>query len=173
MEFKEVKEIHTERLTLRILNTTDVDIVFALRSNEEVVQYIARAAFKLLSEAEEKTQELIKYIETNTSISWIINLTAETKKIGSICLWNFSADRKTAEVGYDLLPEYHNKGIMSEALKSVLHLGFQTLELETIEAFTSRHNKGSIALLEKNGFGLQAGRMDDGFPDNIIFRLTR
>lgn len=171
MEFKEVEEIITKRLTLSILSVKDVDIVFALRSNEEVIQYIAREPLKV-SEAEQKTQELVKYLDTNESISWIINLTSKTEKIGSICLWNFSEDRKIAEVGYDLLPEYHNKGIMNEALQSVLLFGFKTLQLKTIEAFTSKHNKGSIALLEKNKFKLQPERIDEGFPDNSIFSLT-
>ncbi len=172
MQFKDVKEIQTDRLTLRILNRKDVAIVFALRSNLEVVQYIARAPFKLLSEAEEKTQELVKFIDNNESISWIINLNDQAVQIGSICLWNFSTDRKTAEVGYDLLPEYHNKGIMNEALQCVVRFGFNTLKLEAIEAFTSKHNKGSIALLEKNSFNMEQDRKDEGFPNNIIFRLT-
>ena len=171
MEFKDVKEIQTKRLILSIINMKDVDVVFALRSNEEVIQYIARESLKV-SEAEQKTQELVKYLETNESISWIINLTSEALKIGSICLWNFTKNRKTAEVGYDLLPEYHNKGIISEALQSVLRFGFKTLQLKTIEAFTSKHNKGSIALLEKNKFKLQPERIDECFPDNSIFSLT-
>lgn len=172
MEFKDYPEIQTARLTLGILNTKDVDIVFALRSNEEVIKYIAREPLKVISEAEEKTQELVTYINNNESISWIINLTNETKKIGSICLWNFSKDRKTAEVGYDLLPEYHNKGFMNEALQSILYFGFNTLQLKTIEAFTNKHNKNSIALLEKNNFKLLPDRVDKGFPDNIIFSVS-
>ena len=171
MQFKDVKEIQTDRLTLRILNSKDVAIVFALRSNEEVIQYITRAPLNF-AEAENKTQELVNYINNNESISWIINLKDQAVQIGSICLWNFSTDRKTAEVGYDLLPEYHNKGIMSEALQCVVRFGFNTLKLEVIEAFTSKHNKGSIALLEKNDFNLEQDRKDEGFPDNIIFRLT-
>jgi len=61
---------------------------------------------------------------------------------------------------------------MSEALQCVVRFGFNTLKLEVIEAFTSKHNKGSIALLEKNDFNLEQDRKDEGFPDNIIFRLT-
>jgi ribosomal-protein-alanine N-acetyltransferase len=171
MQFKDVPEIQTERVTLRILNTKDVAIVFALRSNEEVIQYIARAPLNL-AEAEIKTQELVKYIDNNEAISWIINLKGQAVQIGSICLWNFSTDRKTAEVGYDLLPEYHNKGFMNEALQRVVHFGFNILKLEAIEAFTSKHNKGSIALLEKNSFKQEEDRKDEGFLDNIIFRLT-
>lgn len=171
MQFKDVKEIQTDRLTLRILNAKDVAIVFALRSNLEVIQYIARAPLDF-AEAEIKTQELVKFIDNNESVSWIINLNDQAVQIGSICLWNFSTDRKTAEIGYDLLPEYHNKGIMNEALQCVVRFGFNTLKLEAIEAFTSKHNKGSIALLEKNSFNMEQDRKDEGFPNNIIFRLT-
>ncbi|MDO6596312.1 GNAT family N-acetyltransferase [Oceanihabitans sp. 2_MG-2023] len=171
MKFKEVKAIETPRLTLHILNGDDVDIVFALRSNVEVIQYIVREPLKNISEGEEKTQELVKYIENNESISWVISLTSEKIKIGSICLWNFSEDRKTAEVGYDLLPEYHKLGIMNEALKAVLCFGFSTLKLNTVEAYTSKYNKGSIALLKKNDFKQCQDRKDEGFPDNIIFNL--
>lgn len=172
MQFKDAKEIQTQRLTLRVLTNNDVDIVFALRSNKQVIKYIEREPIKNLFAGEEKTQELVKYIDNNESISWVINLTSKNKKMGSICLWNFSADRKKAEVGYDLLPENHNKGFMHEALKSVLLFGFNTLQLNKIEAFTSKHNKGSIALLEKNDFKLHPDRIDDGFPDNLIFSVT-
>jgi len=173
MQFKDAQEIQTPRLTLCVLKTNDVDIVFALRSNEEVIKYIAREPLKTMSEGEEKTQELVKFINNNESISWVINLTSEKKKIGSICLWNFSTDRKTAEVGYDLLPEYHNKGIMNEALKSVSRFGFNELQLNSIEAFTSKHNKDSIALLKKNGFIYELDRKDLGFPDNNIYTLNK
>jgi len=172
MQFKDVPEIQTQRLSLRVLNTNDVVITFALRSNVEVIKYIEREPLSF-AEAENKTQEIVKYIENNQSISWTIKFTAENKKIGSICLWNFSKDKMTAEIGYDLLPKYHNKGIMNEALKSVLQFGFNNLKLKTIEAFTSKYNQGSVALLEKNNFVLDAKRKDEGFPDNVVFSLKR
>ena len=64
-------------------------------------------------------------------------------------MWNFSSDRKTAELGYDLLPEFFNKGIMSEALQQVILFGQETLKLNTIEAYTHQDNSNSIKLLEK------------------------
>jgi ribosomal-protein-alanine N-acetyltransferase len=39
----------------------------------------------------------------------------------------FSSDKTMAEVGYELLPDYHRKGIMSEALSVVLEYGLNTL----------------------------------------------
>ena len=61
--------------------------------------------------------------------------------IGSICLWNFSEDRKVAEIGYDLDPKYQRKGIMTESINAVLNFGFRKLSLEKIEAFTQKQNK--------------------------------
>jgi len=86
---------------------------------------------------------------------------------------NFSEDRKTAEVGYELLPNYHRKGIMSEALKAVLNFGFNELYLNEILAFTNKFNENSKSLLLKNNFTLEEGRVDEGFPDNLVFSLKK
>ena len=56
--------------------------------------------------------------------------------IVKICLWNFSKDYKTAEVGYNLNPNFQKKGIMSESLKSMVNFGFIELYKKRIEAFT-------------------------------------
>jgi len=91
--------------------------------------------------------------------------------LGSICLWQFSEDRKTAEVGYDFRHELHGKGLMSEAMKAVLDYGFNVLKLNQIEVFTSFKNKSSIAFLERFNFELNEERKDDGNEDNLIFEL--
>ena len=93
--------------------------------------------------------------------------------IGTICLWNFSEDRKVAEVGYELLPDYHRRGIMSETLGAVLNYGFNELNLQEIVAITNKHNENSIGLLLKHHFILEEGKEDEGFPDNIIFSLKK
>jgi ribosomal-protein-alanine N-acetyltransferase len=45
-------------------------------------------------------------------------------------------------VGYNLSPEFQNKGVMSEALNYIIDFGFNELKLDSIEAFT--HSKMSI-----------------------------
>ena len=93
--------------------------------------------------------------------------------IGSICLWNFSADKTVAEVGYALNPQFHNQGIMSEAMEAVLKLGFEDYDFEEIVAFTHYGNKSSKKLLEKHDFELAADRSDKENSDNRIYSLTR
>ncbi|RLJ30734.1 acetyltransferase (GNAT) family protein [Chryseobacterium sp. 7] len=68
-------------------------------------------------------------VKTNNQTVYLgISLKDQLNLIGTICLWNFSQDCKTTEVGYELLPEYHRQGIMCEALK-VLNFGFNELNI--------------------------------------------
>jgi ribosomal-protein-alanine N-acetyltransferase len=62
---------------------------------------------------------------------------------------------------------------MSEAIVAVLHFGFNELHLKTIEAFTHKNNKPSIALLEKHHFVFQSERREEGFENNRIFKLEK
>jgi ribosomal-protein-alanine N-acetyltransferase len=80
------------------------------------------------------------------------------RPVGTICCFDFSTDQATAEIGYELHPSYQHKGIMQEALTTVLRYGFQVLQLKSITAFPSADNVPSIRLLERNGFK----REDDG-----------
>ena len=85
---------------------------------------------------------------TDESITWGITTKESDVLIGSICLWNFSKDKKTAEVGYALDPEFQRRGIMSEALKAILDYGFNQRGFETIEAYTDYRNMSSKTLLK-------------------------
>ena len=172
MNFLDYPKIETEHLILRQIQNDDVDIVFELRSNAEVNKHIARKLCKDKADAQAHVEKVIILMKNNKSITWVIALKNENVPIGTICLWNFSKDRKVAEVGYDLLPKHQKKGYMTTALKAILQFGFKMLQFKTIEAYTSKHNKGSIALLEKNNFILEPDCIDEDYLDNNIFSLS-
>jgi ribosomal-protein-alanine N-acetyltransferase len=88
-------------------------------------------------------------------------------------LWNFSENKKRAEVGYDLNPIYQRKGIMNEALKQIIEFGFVDLNLDKIEAFTHAENENSLKLLEKNGFYIDENRKDEDNLNNLIFVIKK
>jgi len=93
--------------------------------------------------------------------------------IGSICLWNFSKNKKIGEVGYDLSQKFQRKGIMNESLKSILDFGFGKLNLNVIEAFTHRLNESSKKLLVKNGFKLVKDKNDEDNLDNVVYEIKK
>lgn len=171
LNFTPFPEIITDRLILRQATRDDSSEILFLRSNKQVNQFIKRQAPENLGDAASFLDEISKKIKTGEVIYWGISVKGKTKLIGSICLWNFVAETKKAEVGYDLNPEFQNLGFMSEALKAILEYGFKSLQLNTIEAFTHFKNENSIKLLEKNNFEIMTSRKDKDNPNNIILSI--
>ncbi len=173
MNFSPFPVLKTNRLLLRQLKDSDCETIFYLRSNETVNEFVKRAKAESIEDALLFITKIKKAVSKNESIYWCITLKSNPYLIGTICLWNFSEDKKTAEVGYDLHPDFQQKGIMNEAIQSVLNYGFNTLKLEIIEAYTQNNNKNSIKLLEKNNFLLIKNRKDKDNLDNLIFTLEK
>lgn len=164
--------IITERLNLRKILPTDVDRVYYFRSDKEINKYIKRPP-QTRKMAIAHIQLLNDNLKTDKAISWGITTKESNDLIGSICLWNFSEDKKTAEVGYDLDPEFQGKGIMSEALKAVLDFGFNQRGFETIEAYTDYRNISSKKLLKLHGFIPSEDKKDVDNQDNRVYYLNR
>lgn len=166
-------KLETERLVLKPIDESHVDDILKIRSNKITNQFVKRIPPKTNYDALDFILTIKKRVENKETFYWGISLKDQTNLIGTICLYRFSKDRKEAEVGYELLPDYHRKGIMSEALKAVLNFGFNELYLDEILAFTNKFNENSKSLLLKYQFILEEGRKDEGFPENIIFSLKK
>ncbi|MBF8457135.1 GNAT family N-acetyltransferase [Kaistella sp. G5-32] len=162
----------TERLILRTVTEHDSVEILGIRSNIEINRFLQRNPPKDSFEALEFILNIKRKSANNEIVFLGISTQNNPKLLGTICLWKFSEDRKTAELGYELLPEYHGKGIMSEAVNFILNYGFNDLNLNKIEAFTNKNNLNSIKLLQKSKFVLNENRSDEKFPENIIFELN-
>ena len=172
INFTPFPTLTTERLILRPINMSDDKEIFFTRSDKEMNKFIARDFAKDISEAHTFIEKMNNFIAKNISIMWAIQLKENPTLIGTICLWNFSKDKYTAEVGYGLIPDFYKKGIMDETLKAVTNYGFNTLELRAIEAYTQKGNMPSRKLLDNNNFTWHKERKDEGFPLNLIYVLN-
>lgn len=123
-----------------------------LRSDPEVHRYLDRPLLKKPEEAIDFIHRINHGIVRGEWYYWAISLIAEGTLIGTVCLFNFSAVQKVAEIGYELLPEYQGKGYMSEALSAVIAFAFDTLKLKQIDAFSHGENSSSLRLLQKKNF---------------------
>ncbi len=59
---------------------------------------------------------------------------------------------RTAELGYFVGEDYWGKGIGTEAVRQIVQYGFETMNLIRIHAGVFEYNRGSMRILEKNGF---------------------
>ncbi len=165
--------LNTERLVLRSLEADDDEAIFRLRAEESVNTYLEDFRHSSI----EQTREFIGKIRAGAPESqwvyWAISPKGANDLIGTICLWNFSSDGATAEVGYMLHPDFQGKGFMREALEKVIEYGFRVVNLKKIEAYTHRDNQASTRLLEKFHFKRRGEKTGKEEGHEIIFTLYK
>jgi ribosomal-protein-alanine N-acetyltransferase len=178
LNFTSFPELTTERLLLRRLTKDDAPQIFALRSSDVVNKYLDRPKAKSIEDAHDFIKRIDFGVDGRESMYWAICLLGQSELAGTISLWNFSDEGTKAEIGYELLPQFHGKGIMQEALLKVIDYGFRNLQLQLIEAWTVIQNLKSIKILERNDFkrdfsaesGIDRGVEGD---DRIIYSLKK
>ncbi|HQW91717.1 MAG TPA: GNAT family protein [Ferruginibacter sp.] len=159
-------EIKTKRLLLRKMTKADAPALLFLRSDDRVMQYIGREKTKTVEEAETFIEKINASVEADESIMWAIALLNDPgTMIGTICFWNILKDHYRAEVGYVLHPDHWNKGIMKEALQTVIDFGLTEMKLHSMEGHINPDNIVSGIVLEKCGFTREAY-----FKENFYFR---
>jgi [ribosomal protein S5]-alanine N-acetyltransferase len=157
--------LETERLILRRVLPSDVKEMFELRSNPETMKYIPRPLLTNHEEALAHIQMMEDKIETNEGINWAITLKGDDKMLGVIGHYRIKPEHYRAEVGYMILPEYHGKGITTEAVQCVVDYGFNTMQLHSIEGVIDPENGASEKVLQKCGFVKEAHFKENEFYD--------
>ncbi|WP_256006875.1 GNAT family N-acetyltransferase [Pedobacter deserti] len=149
---EQLSNLHTERLRLRQLEFTDALAIFRLRSNAGVNRYLNRKP----ATTEQDAIDFITTISEHTAIHqlyyWAITLSKTETCVGIICLFNFSKETSSYEIGYEMLPELQGQGLMKEAAQAVIQYAHASLTIKTIYAFSHQHNEKSNRLLTKLGF---------------------
>ena len=162
----------TERLTLRQLSIDDKQNIFALRSDTEINKYLDRVPSKTIEDAINFIKKINDNIRNNNAIYWVISLTSTKEFVGTICLFDFSNEKKSCEIGYELMTKFQGQRIMKEAVQVVIDYVFQTLKLKKILAFTHYENQNSTNLLLKFNF-VKSVETDKENPNLNIFTLTQ
>jgi ribosomal-protein-alanine N-acetyltransferase len=154
----------TERLVLRRLEDSDANDIFKLRSDQELMRYVARPLAKTGQDALNLIHQVNDGIQSGESINWGITLKGTDRVIGVAGIVRTSPEHHRAEIGYLLASEHQRKGITAEAIKEILSFGFNQLHLHLIEAVTDPRNTASISVLKKLGFS-----MDGHFRENTFY----
>lgn len=175
--FTPFPELTTERLKLRQLTPGDDNEIFAIRSNAEIAKYLDRPSHKSIDEAREFIDKINNGIKHNEWIYWVLAQKNSDRLIGTICLWQLSEEKQSADIGFEMMREYQGKGFAKEAAAAVIEYGFDKMKLKTIYGEVEPGNTASINLMEKFGFTFneEASKSLPGYGDNpltIIYSLT-
>ena len=150
----------TGRLRLRELGTRDVDALYAVFSDAEVMRYWSRPAFATRDEAVEYLEHIHRGRAQRRLWQWGIATSDDDVVIGTCTL--FANDGWRAEIGFALGRTHWGRGYAREAVACVVAYAFDTLRLHRLEADIDPRNAASCALVERFGFRLE-GRLRERY----------
>jgi RimJ/RimL family protein N-acetyltransferase len=170
--------INSTRVSLRWITEQDVDSLYTIFSNPEVMRYWSSAPLKDKQAARRLLNEIHDGFQRRLLFQWGIARRTDDTIIGTSTLFHLGSSNYRAEIGYALGREHWGKGYMQEALKALLNYSFRELNLERIEADVDPRNVGSIRTLERLGFQQEAylrerWEVNGEVQDTLFFGLLR
>lgn len=147
--------IQTERLILRRYCPSDLEDLFAILSDPEVVKF---EPYKPMT-MEEARENLAWRISTDEMIA--IELKENHRMIGNVYLGRREFD--SLEIGYVLNRDEWGKGYALEACEALIQKAFEQ-DIHRIYAECDPKNRASWCLLERLGF-----RREAYFRENVYF----
>lgn len=141
---------------LREVAESDVNDYFIIGRDKEVAKYLSFYPFSHLSEAAIHFNNLyFSDLYKNDPKGYAIVDLTTNKMIGIIDFHTYNKVLKTAHIGYLLHKDYWNLGITTKALKIIVEVGFEILNLKKIYINTIEENYSSRRVCEKNNFQLE------------------
>lgn len=165
------KSLETERLILRSLAVSDAENIVRLRSDGRVNKYLNRSNNFSIEQSTVFIERILRNCEEGISLYWALERKEEPGLMGTICIWNISEDRRSAEIGYELMPCWQKKGYMQEALKAVMGYCTRKTTLSELHAYTHSENAVSSRLLENHQFRFEGRKEMDG-SEMLYYKLN-
>lgn len=170
--------LRTDRLLLRPFEPGDVDDVWAFMRLPEVALHMLREPRDRAGSA-----ALVRTMMTETKIvasgdamTFAVVLPESGTVIGEVSIILRSAPHRCAEIGYELHPGHHGRGLATEASEALLRLGFDELRLHRIIAKCSTRNSPSARLMERLGMRREGhligvGRVKGNWRDEYVYAI--
>ena len=152
MDSNTLPVITTDRLVLRWVSEDDIDSLYEIFSDSQVMRYWSTAPYTTREQAVKLHREIADGNESNTMFKWGLALRDSNRLIGTTTLFNLNLDNERAELGYAMGRAHWGKGYMNEALHALLAHAFEVMELRRLEADVDPRNASSIRTLERLGF---------------------
>jgi ribosomal-protein-alanine N-acetyltransferase len=149
--------IETERLLLRAFERADAEGVFAYASNPNVSRFTTWQTHRTLADSHAFIDMVLA--RPATQQTWAIRLGAEPAVIGAIEYG--PTDQAEAHIDYVIAEPSWNKGIMTEAAKSVLAWGFKNCpEVTSVVSCALTQNIASQRVMEKCGMRYERAQLN-------------
>lgn len=150
--FSKIPTLETERLILRPMRFFDAFDMYAYAKLPEVTEFLTWNPHPDIEYTKNYLGFVIGRYKSGEFYDWAVTLKeAEGKMIGTCGFSRIDAPNEIGEVGYVIAPEYQNNGYATEAVRTLIDFGFDSLRLHRIEARFISGNRASFAVMQKCG----------------------
>ena len=163
---------------LRKWRLSDAEDLAAVLNNEKILNNL-RDGLPFPYTEQDARDYIASMLSQDENETFAYAITVDDKAVGSIGAFRQSnIHRQTAELGYYLAEEYWGKGLMTEAIKKICKIIFDTTDILRIYAEPFTYNIGSRRALEKAGFALEGIMKNNAVKngkllDMALYSLTR
>ncbi|MFD0361589.1 GNAT family N-acetyltransferase [Nocardia sp. GCM10030253] len=148
----EVRLLSDEKVWLSPPTTADIDAIVECCQHPSIGEWVTIPVPYRREHAERFLDELVVPGWAADNPTWALRLRADGPVVGMISLG--AVDESAREIGFWLVPEYRERGLMSRAITLVCDFGFDpdgmALARITWRAFVGNHP--SSAVVRRNGF---------------------
>jgi RimJ/RimL family protein N-acetyltransferase len=170
--------IETARLILRPFNAGDFDDLYAYQSRPDVARYLTWEA-RNRAQARRALEEQCAETTLDADGKWLtfaVVWREANRVVGEIGLKRLSQEHRQGETGFVFNPDYHGRGLATEAAEAMLALGFGSLGWHRIIGSCDPRNHASARLMERIGMRKEAHFVHSLFlkgewVDELVFAI--
>jgi RimJ/RimL family protein N-acetyltransferase len=164
-------QLETERLILRSFREEDVDAMARLFANPDFMRF-SLGVFTEHKQTVAFIEKVTGWDRADIPSQFAVVLDGEEAVIGYCGFFHHAEVPGEIEIGYRLDPDYWNRGLISEAARTVRDHGFADLKLPRVISLIHPENIPSRRVAEKNGMKVEKEIMFRGFP-TLVYAITR
>jgi ribosomal-protein-alanine N-acetyltransferase len=145
--------LQTPRLALRDLAPSDGPLIFRFANDDSINRYLGFGSIRSESGTNEYIATAMSAANAKPRLSYKLAMAIKPSDelSGSCWLDIEDPDSHNASIGYFVDKRHWGNGYATEMIKSLIHFGFQDLELHKIHANCDAENPATRRVLEKVG----------------------
>ncbi|KQZ88997.1 GCN5 family acetyltransferase [Phycicoccus sp. Root563] len=160
--------LHTDRLLLRPFDDSDADALFRQQSDPTVLRYWDSPPWVDRARADQFIATCRDLEREGSGARLVVTRHADGEFLGWVSLTRWNPMFRSASLGYCYGEAAWGRGHGTEAARAVLRWGFETLDLNRVQAEADTRNIGSTRVLEKSGFVREGTLREDCIVDGVI-----
>lgn len=143
--------LRSDRLIIRTYQMGDEDQVYDVINDPKIAKMMLRMPYPY---PREQLAVWLHFTRKNSEYEkgYECGIFYKEQYIGNVGIVNVDLTYHQAEITYFIGTKYIGQGFATEAVKTMLRFGFETLGLERIQGRCMCHNIGSKKVLDKCGF---------------------